>query len=277
MRIWMLVAAVSWLTSATSAFVAHGSTKTNRKFLYSNQLLLNDDHRRHHDEVRTSVNAAAAAESRINNSKVLELAVTAAASSSSSTRRNANTIKVYRLDDILAAKLQNSGGKGSERHELSDSVKPASKPKDRSKLLIRFRNRFGAATATGAPRFQQSTNLLTTLAEATSNDDAHLIDKQVLASNFLSKTTYLLSKLEKEAELVESEFKPYGKKYFHLLRSKLKSAFDNMRQDLCEAIDRDEDGNYYAATAAATDERAKQRRRARFSDVRVFKKICNKK
>lgn len=113
------------------------------------------------------------------------------------------------------------------------------------------------------------------------NDTDDFFNKQSMLTNFLSKSKYFLSKLEKEAEIVETDFRFYGKKYYHLLRSKLKSAYEEMRRYLCNAFEFD----YGSADKVIgvepfddddLDDDKKRRRQARYSEKRLFKKICSK-
>jgi hypothetical protein len=114
------------------------------------------------------------------------------------------------------------------------------------------------------------------------NDTDDFFIKQSMLTNFLSKSKYFLSKLEKEAEIVETDFRFYGKKYYHLLRSKLKSAYEEMRRYLCNAFEFDHGPADSMIGVEPFDEDdfddddKKRRRQARYSEKRLFKKICSK-
>ena len=119
----------------------------------------------------------------------------------------------------------------------------------------------------------------------TEKSSAH---KRNFTIDFLTNVNFFLNKLEKEMEKTGEvyELKKYSKKFLNLVRSQLKPAYEEMKANICNFLDDNDedmdDGNIYNKRndknenlIEAMYKRDQRRRMARFSQKRrIIRRIC---
>jgi hypothetical protein len=180
--------------------------------------------------------------------------------------------KILRLNDSIASHMINMFD-NEEFQTNSKENRTTIKFKNNNRLISKYQNRFEKKKA------NRVDNVRARLIEV-KNENVSLQDMQSDAVNFLSKSKFFIIKLEKEAEKYEELFKPYGKKYFNLLKHKLLNTFEEMKSRLCMAVDEEgiegiKDSLYQSFNELAFKEtNGNERIRRRIREKRVMKRIC---
>ena len=204
---------------------------------------------------------------RIKNTKLLELINQSEHKSNKGLAR-----KILRLNDSIATHMINMFD-DEEFQTNSKENRTTIKFRNNNRLISKYQNRFEKKKA------NRVDNVRARLIEA-KNENVSLANMQSDAVNFLSKSKFFIIKLEKEAEKYEELFKPYGKKYFNLLKHKLLNTFEEMKSRLCIAVEEQGiDGikeSYYQSfnEMAFKETSGNERIRRRIREKRVMKRIC---
>lgn len=202
--------------------------------------------------------------SKIDNSKKIQI---------SSTIRP--KIKVYRLNNSLVKHFRiNKTNDGKENSKIS--------LKNMNVINRHYKNQHQQWTS-------EERNLLKTREKPFLNGDAQNL-KHNQTIGFLSNINFYLMKLQKESDYLEANYKGFGKKFFYLVKYKLKNAYEELRLNLCNNVldpddEFDEDysdleretSNYMNSNNIIEKMKRNERRRTirAKNEKRFIRKFCN--
>ncbi|CAF0723133.1 unnamed protein product [Brachionus calyciflorus] len=191
-------------------------------------------------------------------------------------------LKVYRLDNAFVKNLK---------------VNKTLEPKENLKISLKNSNFLNRHSKNGLVRKMewsaQEPSFIKTREkpfQIVKKGDTIQYNKNNQTINFLSNVNFYLTKLQKEAEYLESNFKGYGKKFFYLLKFKLKNAYEELRLNLCNnVLDTDDEFDddyadleretYKYVNSNNIIEKMKRNERKRTirakNEKRLIRKICN--
>jgi hypothetical protein len=212
-----------------------------------------------------------------------------------------SNIRVYRLNKTLLTNRNNS--------RINSNQVKLIKLNENNNLINRYRNRYSlkqekiiygqfnpTTTTTITTTTLSTTTVLSALRYKAKNSEANKNETVM----FLTRVIYYINKLEKELLTMDQnrDLKIYGKKFYNLVREKLRASYDEMRMKFCNSLDDDfnsQDGLdnfdftddkpiYYNNNAGVSHKREnliekmykreQKRRTARFSKKRFARKIC---
>lgn len=187
-------------------------------------------------------------------------------------------IKVYRLNDSLIKHLK---------------VNRSAEPKESLKISLKnpaFVNRLNKNVASRIYALNQERNLLRTREKPFEQKIEFNMEKTNPAIGFLSNIDFYLTKLQKESQNLETNYKQYGRRFFYLVKNRLKKTYDELKINLCNnVLDTDDeiDDDYadmdaYKYTFINSNniiEKMKRNERRRTirakNEKRLIRKICN--
>lgn len=187
-------------------------------------------------------------------------------------------IKVYRLNNSITKhfKVQN------RTNQAKENVISLNQPSIIHRLHKNVANRL--------PALNQPRNFVHTREKPFEQKVEYNMEKPNPAISFLSNINFYLTKLQKESQNLESNYKQYGRRFFYLVKNRLKKAYEELRVNLCNNVldtddefdDQFSDMNGYKYTFINSNniiEKMKRNERRRTirarNEKRLIRKICN--
>ncbi|RNA13881.1 hypothetical protein BpHYR1_017217 [Brachionus plicatilis] len=187
-------------------------------------------------------------------------------------------IKVYRLNNSIIKHLK---------------VNRTVEPKDSLKISLKnptFVHRLNKNVASRISAIGRERNFVRTREKPFDQKVQFHLQKSNPAISFLSNVNFYLSKLQKEAQSLEGDYKQYGRRFFYLVKYRLRKAYEELRMNLCNNVldtedDIDEDYaevdgyKYTFVNSNNIIEKMKRNERRRTirakNEKRLIRKICN--
>lgn len=187
-------------------------------------------------------------------------------------------IKVYRLNNSITKHFRVH----NRTNEPKENFISLNKPSIIHRLHKNVANRL--------PTLNQPRNFVHVREKPFEQKVEYHVEKSSPAISFLSNINFYLTKLQKESQNLESDYKQYGRRFFYLVKNRLKKAYDELRANLCNSVlDTDDeidddlsDLNGYKYTFINSNniiEKMKRNERRRTirarNEKRLIRKICN--